>query len=173
MIVVLRLGHRLGRDARISTHVGLVARAFGADSIIISGEHDKKMIESIMNVSDEWGGHFDIAYKKKWKQCISEYKKKGFSIIHLTMYGLPIQNKINKIRKKKNLLIVVGGQKVPGEVYKISDYNIAITNQPHSEVAALSVFLHEYFSGAELDRQWKDASKKIIPQKRGKQVVNQ
>ena len=38
MIVVLRLGHRIGRDARISTHCGLVARALGANKIIYSGD---------------------------------------------------------------------------------------------------------------------------------------
>ena len=32
-ISVLRLGHRLVRDDRVSTHVGLVARAFGASEI--------------------------------------------------------------------------------------------------------------------------------------------
>ena len=35
MIIVLRIGHRIGRDKRITTHVALVARAFGANKIII------------------------------------------------------------------------------------------------------------------------------------------
>ena len=47
MIVVLRLGHRRARDKRISTHVGLVARAFGAQKIIYSGEKDQKLLDSI------------------------------------------------------------------------------------------------------------------------------
>ncbi|MEM5871528.1 MAG: tRNA (cytidine(56)-2'-O)-methyltransferase, partial [Candidatus Aenigmatarchaeota archaeon] len=54
-IYVLRLGHRIHRDERISTHCGLVARAFGADGIIYSGEHDEKLIESVKRVSEEWG----------------------------------------------------------------------------------------------------------------------
>ena len=36
MITVLRLGHRPGRDRRVTTHVALVARAFGADKVLVS-----------------------------------------------------------------------------------------------------------------------------------------
>ena len=167
-IKVLRLGHRLGRDVRISTHVGLVSRAFGADEIIYSGQRDKKMMESIEMVKNEWGGSFVVRYKKNWKDII---KKFDGVIIHLTMYGIPIENKIKEIRKKtskKNVLIVVGGEKVPGEIYEEADYNIAITNQPHSEVAALGVFLHEYFHGKY--RKFKDAKNEIIPQEHGKKL---
>ena len=34
-VAVLRLGHRPGRDNRMTTHVGLTARALGADRVII------------------------------------------------------------------------------------------------------------------------------------------
>jgi tRNA (cytidine56-2'-O)-methyltransferase len=37
MITVLRLDHRVGRDTRITTHVCLTSRAFGADKVILSG----------------------------------------------------------------------------------------------------------------------------------------
>ncbi|HDN90942.1 MAG TPA: tRNA (cytidine(56)-2'-O)-methyltransferase, partial [Candidatus Aenigmarchaeota archaeon] len=40
-IVVVRLSHRKKRDQRVSTHVALVARAFGAEGIFYSGEKDK------------------------------------------------------------------------------------------------------------------------------------
>ena len=43
MIEVLRLGHRISRDKRISTHVALVARAFGASKIYYTGQKDKSM----------------------------------------------------------------------------------------------------------------------------------
>ena len=48
MITVLRLGHRKGRDKRITTHVGLVARAFGADELLISTKDEG--IEITINV---------------------------------------------------------------------------------------------------------------------------
>ena len=82
-----------------------------------------------------------------------------------------LHDEIEEIRKKtskKNVLIIVGGEKVPGEIYEEVDYNIAITNQPHSEVAALGIFLHEYFHGKY--RKFKDAKNKIIPQKHGKKL---
>ena len=46
-VVVLRIGHRIGRDKRISTHVGLVARAFGADGIIFVGDIEESITFNI------------------------------------------------------------------------------------------------------------------------------
>ncbi|MGI0148094.1 MAG: tRNA (cytidine(56)-2'-O)-methyltransferase, partial [Thermoplasmata archaeon] len=34
-VTVLRLGHRPSRDKRVTTHVALVARAFGAAGILV------------------------------------------------------------------------------------------------------------------------------------------
>jgi tRNA (cytidine56-2'-O)-methyltransferase len=172
MISVLRLGHRSARDARISTHCGLVARALGAAEIIYSGEPDPKLVESVRSVAKHWGGPFSASYEKSWRKVIAKYKRKGFSICHLSMYGLPIQTIIKKVRKHRNVLVVIGAEKVPGEVYRLADYNIAVTNQPHSEVAALAVILHEYFGGKEFGRSFKKAKLKIIPQERGKKVIS-
>lgn len=178
-ISVLRLEHRVGRDSRISSHVGLVARAFGAKEIIFSGEHDEKMIESIEDVSKRWGGKFSVKYEKNWKTAVRKFK--GI-VCHLTMYGLPIEKKINEIRKKiliaknnsktknKNILIIVGGAKVPFEIYQLSDYNISVTTQPHSEVAALAVFMHELFKGRELKLKFRGAKLQVVPQSKGKLV---
>ena len=172
MISVLRLGHRSQRDVRISTHCGLVARALGASEIIYSGEPDPKLVDSVKSVAKNWGGPFSASYEKSWRKVMAKYKRKGFSICHLSMYGLPIEKQIGKIRKHRNILIVIGAEKVPGEVYRLADYNIAVTNQPHSEVAALAVFLHEFNRGKELGRKFKKAKLKIIPQERGKKVVS-
>jgi len=166
MITVLRLSHRPGRDERISTHCGLVARAMGAGKIIYSGEEDRKMLESVNDVSRRFGGRFAAIYEKNWRKVIQNFK--GIKV-HLTVYGLPINKKIKEIRKKrKNMLIIIGGEKVPPEVYNMADYNISVTNQPHSEVAALSVFLHEYYKGKE--KKFPKAKIKIIPTERGKNV---
>jgi len=172
MISVLRLGHRPQRDARISTHCGLVARAFGASEIIYTGEHDPKLLDSVKSAAKNWGGPFKVSYEKSWRKVIAKYKKKGFAICHLSMYGLPIQTVIKKVRKRRNILLIIGAEKVPGEVYKLADFNLAVTNQPHSEVAALAVMLHEYFRGKELGKTFKTAKLKIIPQERGKKVLS-
>ncbi|MCW1309589.1 MAG: tRNA (cytidine(56)-2'-O)-methyltransferase, partial [Candidatus Nanoarchaeia archaeon] len=58
MIVVLRLGHRIKRDKRISTHVALVARAFCANEIVFSGDEDRELICSVKKIVSEWGDEF-------------------------------------------------------------------------------------------------------------------
>ena len=168
MISILRLGHRIGRDARLSTHCGLAARALGADEITYSGEEDKELIESVKDTAKRWGGSFCVRYANNWQSVIKNYKKKKFCAVHLTMYGMPLQKKISTLRKKKNILLIVGSGKVPGEVYGLADFNIAVTSQPHSEVAAMSIFLHEYFRGRELDKRFGNAKIRIKPQERGK-----
>jgi tRNA (cytidine56-2'-O)-methyltransferase len=69
------------------------------------------------------------------------------------------------------VLVVLGAEKVPFEVYDRADYNVGVTNQPHSEVAGLAVFLDRLFEGRELDREWVDADRRVVPTETGKQVV--
>ena len=167
MIIVLRLGHRLKRDERLSTHVGLASRALGADKIIYTGDKDDKLLGSINDVSERFGGSFKAIYESSWKKIMSGYKKKKYCIVHLTMYGMPLKTKLSKIKKSKNILVIVGSEKVPSKVYHLSDFNISVTNQPHSEVAALSILL------SSLSREKKFSKSKIviIPQEKGKKVV--
>ena len=171
MIVVLRIGHRPGRDERVSTHCGLVSRALGAKQIIYSGEKDDKLVESVSDVAKRWGGKFTASYAENYRKIIQTYKKKKYAIVHLTMYGLQLQSAIKKIRKSKNLLVIIGAEKVPPEVYQLADYNIAVTNQPHSEIAALALLLHEYQKGKELDKKFSGAKIKLKPNERGKSVI--
>jgi len=145
MVEILRLGHRAYRDKRITTHLALVARAFGADKIVLTGQRDEKLIGIVQKIVDKFGGNFSIIYEKDHISYLMNKKKEGFKIVHLTMYGLPFQEKIKNISGK--LVVVVGGEKVPAEIYGAADYNLSVTSQPHSEVAALAVFLDHYFSG--------------------------
>jgi len=163
---VLRLGHRIFRDQRVTTHCALVARAFGASRIVYSGDRDKGLEETIRKVVEKWGGPFDIVYERQWKRFVKEWKGK---VVHLTMYGLPIQEMIEEIRAcKEDLLIIVGGKKVPAEVYELSDWNVSVTQQPHSEISALCLFLDRFFEGKELEKEFKGGRLKIIPSKREK-----
>ncbi len=167
-ITVLRLGHRAGRDPRISTHCALVARAFGADSMVYSGEHDGELERSVQKIVRNWGGPFEIRHEKNWRRVIKGFPGKK---VHLTIYGLPLQKKIPDIRKFGKLLVIIGGQKVPAEVYGLVDYNVSVTSQPHSEVSSLSLFLDYYFRGKELDRGFDNAKIRVIPQERGKNTL--
>ncbi|WP_456395932.1 tRNA (cytidine(56)-2'-O)-methyltransferase [Thermococcus sp.] len=174
MIAVLRLGHRPERDKRITTHVALTARAFGADKIIIAAEEDGHVRESVEDVVRRWGGPFSIEFNPGWKRILREWKGEGV-IIHLTMYGIHIDDAIPRIREElkdgRDVLIVVGAEKVPREVYDIADYNVAVGNQPHSEVAALAVFLDRLLDGEGLRKSFENAKLRIIPQERGKKVI--
>ncbi len=159
MIKVLRLGHRAGRDDRISTHVGLTARQWGADEVVFSGERDTNMIESQRDITDRWGGDIELRYSESWKEEIREFD--GLKV-HLTMYGLKVGEKMSDLKERfesEDLLVIVGAEKVPRWVYEHVDYNISVGNQPHSEIAALAVFLDriqdgeikEDFDGAKLE----------------------
>lgn len=169
-IYVLRLGHRPDRDKRITTHVALVARAFGANGIYITTK-DESIEESVKKVVEKWGGSFDIITGIPTKKVIKEWKNSGGVIVHLTMYGIPLDDALKRIPKDKDLLLIVGAEKVPRHIYEAADYNVSVGNQPHSEVAALAVFLDRYFGGRELYREFQNAKLKIIPQERGKKVI--
>jgi tRNA (cytidine56-2'-O)-methyltransferase len=88
------------------------------------------------------------------------------------MYGIHIDEVINTLRTLgKDLLVVVGAEKVPRVIFELADYNVAIGHQPHSEVAALAVFLDRLFNGKELHLIYPDAKLCIVPSGRGKKVV--
>ncbi len=168
-VVVLRLGHRPGRDNRMTTHVGLTARALGADSVLIAGAASGSK-ETIEDITGRFGGPFDVELTETPEKVITGWDG---TVIHLTMYGLPIQDVESKIRtahRNEPVLIVVGAEKVPFDVYEKADYNVGVTNQPHSEVAGLAVFLDRLFEGTELDREWENATHEVVPMETGKKV---
>ena len=173
-VTVLRLGHRKGRDQRVSTHVALVARAFGAREIIFVGDIELKIREKIEDVVKRWGGPFDVKIIESYRSFIKKWKKEGGIVVHLTMYGenIATSDVLQRVREKqRKILVIVGAEKVPREVYELADFNIAIGNQPHSEIAALAVFLDKLYEGRELSKEFYNARIKIIPSRKGKRVV--
>ncbi|WP_292459465.1 tRNA (cytidine(56)-2'-O)-methyltransferase [Methanothermococcus sp.] len=172
-IEVLRLGHRGERDKRISTHVALTARALGADKIIFTCE-DNHVRESVNKVVENWGGDFKFKVVDSWKSYVKRFKENNGIVVHLTMYGENINKAIDNIKKNmndKNIIIIIGAEKVPKEAYELADYNISIGNQPHSEVAAIAIFLDRLFEGETLYRDYDDAKIKVMPSKKEKFVI--
>jgi len=203
LVTIFRIGHRIFRDKRITTHLALVSRAFGASGMIIAGDKDEKIIKTVKKVVTEWGGDFTVEFVpfEEWKPFFEEWIEKQNKIIHLTMYGenLPVfkQNKefINlrsspellknllvvvggkKVPSKvfhyanwnllKNLLVVVGGKKVPSKVFHYANWNIAISNQPHSEVGSLAIFLSHLIPNS-LEISFPNSSRQILPSIEGK-----
>ena len=86
------------------------------------------------------------------------------------MYGEHIDDVQKKIPRNEDIMIIVGAEKVPGEVYGLADFNVAVGNQPHSEVAALAVFLDRHLEGSGLREEY-HGKIRIFPAKRGKKVV--
>jgi tRNA (cytidine56-2'-O)-methyltransferase len=161
-VCVLRLGHRPLRDARVTTHVALAARAFGAEGMYLAAP-DPGVMESVTDVVHRWGGQFYLRDGVTWKPCIRRWKEQGGVVIHLTMYGKPFTEVLNEVRSFPSILVVVGAEKVPGELYGLADYNLSVTTQPHSEISSLAVFLDHLFQGQELDRRYPEAEMSITP----------
>ena len=155
----------------MTTHCALVARAFGADEFVYSGDRDTSIILSVQDVVKRWGGPFEVKYEQSWRNWL---RKQDAKIIHLTMYGEELNKAIPRVRKaheKNDLIIIVGGEKVPREIYEQADYNISVTLQPHSEVASIALVLDRLFQGKELTKEFTKPRIKIIPQEEGKKVV--
>lgn len=166
---ILRIGHRPERDQRVTTHVGLTARALGARGMYLAAS-DKGVAESITDVAKRWGGEFFCEDNVKWRSCIKEWKAGGGTVVHLTMYGINLPDVIGEIRPHKKILVIVGAEKVPGEIYGLADYNVAVTGQPHSEISSLALFLDHLAQGQNLALDFPGAQIKIIPSKAGKQT---
>ncbi|MEM0357725.1 MAG: tRNA (cytidine(56)-2'-O)-methyltransferase [Candidatus Bathyarchaeia archaeon] len=175
-VYVLRWGHRPKRDIRLTTHVALTARALGASGFILSDIEDEKIKATVEKVVKNWGGPFHFEMGTPWKKVVNEWRAKGGIVVHLTAYGENIETSdvMQRIKAQgKDVLVIVGSQKVPSEFFssEVSDFNVAIGNQPHSECASLAVFLDRFFEGKELTKTFENARLVIIPQQRGKKVV--
>ena len=93
------------------------------------------------------------------------------------MYGEQIIKLINSINykhkiEKKDLLIVVGGPKVPKSYFELADYNVSITNQPQSEVGALAIILYLLNPDTLNEKNFKNNKIKLIPSNTHKNVIN-
>ena len=167
-ITILRINHRPFRDKRITTHVALTARAFGANEILVDSR-DEDLEKTIETVSNNFGGDFRIRTGINWKNHLKKFD--GIKV-HPTMYGIPVEECINEIRSEvenKSLVIIVGASKVPPDAYADSSFNVSVTNQPISEVSALAIFLDRLMMGKELNLDF-HGNMSIEPSRRGKTV---
>ena len=164
---VLRIGHRPERDKRITTHVALTARAFGASGISIH-KPDRRILDTVADVGVKFGGDFKIETTDNPKKFVKNWNGK---VVHLTMFGIPIDKEIDLIKESKEpLLFVVGAEKVPPWVFEYSDYNISVGNQPHSEVAALAIALSKVNDKA-YNHNFENGQLKVIPSSERRNMV--
>ncbi len=166
-IWIMRIGHRPERDKRVTTHVALASRALGAKGIFVD-MGDPILEENIRGVVARYGGDYQIRTNVTWQDALKNFKGK---VVHLTMYGQRLDEALPKIPHDEDIMIVVGAEKVPAEVYQRADFNVSVGNQPHSEIAALSIFLYLYTGGSCLYED-RDGLMTVIPNERGKTVVS-
>ena len=169
VIEVVRIGQRVVRDDRVTTHVALVSRAFGAEKIFMT-EVNPEIKNTLEKINKTWGGNFVVEFVDKWKPIIKKKKEENFKIVHLSMYGESINDVQEKISQEENLLVVVGAEKVPREIYDLADYNVGVGSQPHSEISALAILLDRIQQGKQFEKAFPNAKRKIIPTKTGKNV---
>ncbi len=166
---MLRLGHRPERDNRMTTHVCLTARAMGASTVYVDAP-DPELEERVARVTEQFGGDFRVVTGLNPRQLV---KGSGSTVVHLTMYGENVagwdEGRWDALRKAQGVLVVVGATKVPREFYELADVNAAVGNQPHSEVAALAIFLDRLTRGEPLTRDM-EGRVTVVPQERGKLV---
>lgn len=166
-IWIMRIGHRPERDKRVTTHVALSSRALGAKGIYVDTE-DPKLEENIRSVVHRFGGDYTIKTGVTWREATKDFKGK---VVHLTMYGQRVDEALPKIPKDEDIMIIVGAEKVPIEVYERADFNVSVGNQPHSEIAALAIFLDRFTEGKALYSD-RDGILTVVPNERGKTVVD-
>jgi len=137
--------------------------------MILAGR-DEKLVSGLEDVAHRWGGDFRVRSVGSWRGEAGGWKESGGRIVHLTMYGEPISEKIDEIRSSGDLMVVVGAGGGPAEIYEMADWNVGVGNQPHSEVAALAVFLDRLWRGEELERVFSGRIE-VVPSPRYKTVV--
>jgi tRNA (cytidine56-2'-O)-methyltransferase len=99
----------------------------------------------------------------KWRRCIADWKASGGAVVHLTI-GLNLPDVIDEASRDRSW----SWSGRVGEVYGLADFNVAVTNQPHSEIAGLAVFLDRVFEGHELDASFPGARIRVVPSAHGK-----
>ncbi len=168
-IEVLRLGHRPDRDKRMTTHVCLTARALGATRVHVDAP-DGELEERIARVTEQFGGDMEVVTGADPRHLV---KGTDLKVVHLTMSGENIADweeaRWRDLRAGPGVLVVVGATKVPREFFELAHVNAAVGNQPHSEVAALAVFLDRLTEGESLGRPM-GGRVTIMPHARGKEV---
>ncbi len=169
---MVRLGHRQQRDKRITSHLGLTARAMGANHFVLCGDDDNNVLDTLKDVTETFGGEFTAEHHPKPLGFLRHFAKQGGKIVHLTMYGEDFEEKTSEIPIDTQVAIVVGGAKVPGEIYKLADYNIAVGHQPHSEVAALALFMSQMLGGVAPSSHFSGARLEVKPHPSGKVVID-
>lgn len=128
---------------------------------------DPELADRVALLGGGWGGTFKVVGVDDWKKEVRSFDG---TVVHLTMYGQPLVRVLPKLQQSRRILLVVGGAKVPPDLYRLANLNVAVGHQPHSEVAAVAVVLDRLL-GIPGPRRWRGARRSVVPRARGKKVV--
>ncbi len=140
----------------------LAARAFGAQSVTFATGKSPRFARQFARLNRKWGGDFAVDFTDDWKGFIAG--KKNYKSIYLTRYGTPINKLKYSLKTYKNILLIVTLTEAYKNLYKMSDFNVSITTQPHCSTAAIAIFLHLFYEGRELAMHFENAQYKVIPE---------
>ena len=127
---------------------------------------DRELADRVQGIAAAWGGGFRLEGVRDWRAAL---RAAPGPVVHLTMYGLPLDRVLPRLRRARDLLVVVGGAKVPPDLYRLATYNVAVGAQPHSEVAALAVLL-DRLGGIPPPATFAGARHRIVPTAHGKRM---
>lgn len=125
------------------------------------------MKRTVEGVVERFGGPFEVRSGGNWRSLTRSFPG---TVVHLTMYGEPLAEAVPRIPRDRDVLVVVGAEKVPADLYDVAHLNVAVGNQPHSEVAALALFLRELLGLGALGLEFQGALT-IVPHPRRKVVM--
>jgi len=165
MISVLVIG---GYDYTSILDMCLTARAMGASEMILTTKKNDKLVKYIHDLERKWGGRFRVGFVNNYKTALDNavnYKK-----VYLTRYGVPLNKLAYTLNTYKNIMLIVSPATTSPKLHNIADFNVSVTDQPHSSSAAIAVFLHEFYRGRELAIHFENAKYKVIPKEHGVSV---
>ena len=165
MIAILVIGKP---NCEYCMDMGLAARAFGASSIIFTTPKNSRVVRYFKGLSARWGGNFNVEFTNDWRKELDV--KKNYKVVYLTRFGVPIRSVESILRTYKNLVVVVSTTDNKSAIRR-ADFNVSISTQPHTNISAISVFLHEFYSGRELALHFENARYKVVPAARGMRVA--
>jgi tRNA (cytidine56-2'-O)-methyltransferase len=118
-------------------------------------EIDDDVADTVEDVNERFGGDFTVEEEASWRPLIRDFEGPS---LHLTMYGQRHDEVLDAVDEPTEVLLIVGSQKVPSDVYDLATHNVAVGNQPHSEVAAIATILCDLQGSKQLyaDREGAD-----------------
>jgi len=155
----------------MTTHVGLTARALGADRVIFP-DNAGQSAETVRDITDRFGGPFAVELRDDQKAIVRNFEG---VVVHLTMYGERVKTwretfasrskgrrPPDRRRRREGAVGAVRARRLQ----RGRDEPAALRGRRARRVPRPAV------RGTELDREWEDADRRVMPEATGKTVID-